>query len=96
LLLLLTAWCVRLSAALPAATPLIAAASSIVPVIAIALLSSSATTTTAFTAFVALLLTALTALPTLGAASRLRIVLLRLRGSAGVARSVGRGVGDRG
>jgi hypothetical protein len=95
LLLLLAAWCVRLSAALSASSALIAAAPSIVPVIAIALLSPSATATaftaftaTAFTAFVALLLT----LTALGAATRLRIVgrlLLLLCGSAGVVRSVG-------
>jgi hypothetical protein len=94
LLLLLAAWCVRLSAALSASSALIAAAPSIVPVIAIALLSPSATATataftaTAFTAFVALLLT----LTALGAATRLGIVgrlLLLLCGSAGVVRSVG-------
>jgi hypothetical protein len=90
LLLLFAAWRVWLSAALSAASPLIAAASSVVPVIAIALLSATASAPTAaaftaLTAFVALLLTALVTAP------RLRIVvrlLLLLRGSARVAGSV--------
>jgi hypothetical protein len=82
LLLLLTAWRVRLTTALPAASALIASASSVVPVISIALLSTtaSATALTALTAFVALLLTALVT------ATRLRIVgLLLLGGGAGIA-----------